>query len=111
MDDERFDIEAKLPGGAKQAEANEMLQALLAERFGLELHHEPRESSGFALVVSKQGPKLEEFSPPKPSAESESVSPGGIAGSAEAKGAGKFEDDARQDSTEHDKVSETPAAN
>lgn len=36
MEDGNFDIEAKLPEGAKGDQAHEMLQTLLAERFGLE---------------------------------------------------------------------------
>lgn len=64
MEDVHFDIEAKIPEGATVSQANEMLQALLAERFGLELHREIRELSGFALVVGKRGAKLEEFTPP-----------------------------------------------
>jgi uncharacterized protein (TIGR03435 family) len=35
-----------------------MLQNLLAERFGLKLHHLTREVSGYELVVGKDGPKL-----------------------------------------------------
>jgi uncharacterized protein (TIGR03435 family) len=69
MADEYYDIEAKMPQGAKRDEAHEMLQALLAERFGLQLHREPHEVSGFALVVGKHGPKLEEFVPPAPQLE------------------------------------------
>jgi len=64
MEDTFFDIDAKLPSGAKADQANEMLQALLSERFGLELRREKRELSGFVLVVGKHGPKLEEAAPP-----------------------------------------------
>jgi uncharacterized protein (TIGR03435 family) len=35
-----------------------MLQALLAERFGLVVHTESRPRPGFALVVDKNGPKV-----------------------------------------------------
>jgi uncharacterized protein (TIGR03435 family) len=35
-----------------------MLQALLAERFGLKLHRETKEFPVYALVVDKNGPKL-----------------------------------------------------
>lgn len=66
MGETYFDIEAKLPAGAKKADANEMLQALLAERFGMEFHRETRELSGFALVVGKNGPKMEESAAPPP---------------------------------------------
>jgi uncharacterized protein (TIGR03435 family) len=67
MADVFFDIEAKLPSGAKKDEAHEMLQALLAERFGVELHRETRESAGFALIIGKNGPKMQESAPsPEP---------------------------------------------
>ena len=35
-----------------------MLQALLAERFKLEVHREPKVMSAYALVVAKGGPKM-----------------------------------------------------
>ena len=37
-----------------------MLRNLLAERFHLKLHVEPREFAAYELVVSKKGPKLKE---------------------------------------------------
>lgn len=58
MSDARWDIEAKLPEGAPVEHVNEMLQALLEERFGLKVHREEAESSGYAMVVAKGGPKL-----------------------------------------------------
>jgi uncharacterized protein (TIGR03435 family) len=64
MEELHFDIDAKIPDGATATQANEMLQALLADRFGLELHRENRELSGFALIVGRRGAKLEEFTPP-----------------------------------------------
>jgi len=59
----RFDIAAKLPDGAKREQVPEMLQALLADRFHLTLHHGSKESQVLALVVTKSGSKLKE-SPP-----------------------------------------------
>ncbi|HEY4362565.1 MAG TPA: TIGR03435 family protein [Bryobacteraceae bacterium] len=41
-------------------------RALLAERFQLQTHMETREVSGYALVVSKGGPKLHESNPAEP---------------------------------------------
>ena len=35
-----------------------MIRKILAERFGLQLHHEQREMAVFALMVAKSGPKL-----------------------------------------------------
>ena len=53
----RFDITAKLPAGATEAQVPQMLQALLAERFGLVAHQEKREAQIYALVVGKAGLK------------------------------------------------------
>jgi uncharacterized protein (TIGR03435 family) len=60
---ERFDIMAKIPEGGSKDKVPEMLQALLAERFGLKFHRESQEHSVYALVVGKGGPKLKEAPP------------------------------------------------
>jgi uncharacterized protein (TIGR03435 family) len=57
---QRFDIVAKLPDGATPAQAPQMLQALLAERFKLVVHRDTREQAVMALVVGGGGPKLKE---------------------------------------------------
>ena len=57
MDSERYEIAAKIPGGATRREAL-MLQSLLAQRFGLTVHRENRELAMYALEVAKAGPKL-----------------------------------------------------
>jgi uncharacterized protein (TIGR03435 family) len=51
-------INAKLPDGASKDQVPAMLQALLAERFGLAYHKESRTRPGYALVVDKNGPKV-----------------------------------------------------
>ena len=53
-----YDVDAKpeQPVGEDQAEL--MLQALLAERFSLRVHHDRATVSGFSLVVDKGGSKL-----------------------------------------------------
>jgi uncharacterized protein (TIGR03435 family) len=56
----RFNILAKLPAGANKTQIPEMLQAVLAERFGLVVHRESKEQQVYALVVGKDGPKLKE---------------------------------------------------
>jgi uncharacterized protein (TIGR03435 family) len=65
---ERYDIEAKAPSGSIPAGASTatrdarmrlMLQALLAERFKLTMRRETKELPIFAVVVGKNGPKLE----------------------------------------------------
>jgi uncharacterized protein (TIGR03435 family) len=60
MNQQRFDILAKLPEGATKEQVPEMLQALLAERFQLKVHRESRDHAIFALVVGKGGSKLKE---------------------------------------------------
>ena len=52
---ERFDIVGKMPVGASDDDAPKMLQALLAERFGLKVHWEKKEVQIYALVVGKSG--------------------------------------------------------
>jgi uncharacterized protein (TIGR03435 family) len=63
MNNSRFDITARVPAGATTDDYRLMLQALLAERFKLTLHHEQKEMQIEELVVAKNGPKLKE-SPP-----------------------------------------------
>ncbi len=60
LDTERYDILVKLPAGATKEQVNVMWQSLLAERFGLMLHHEPKEFQVEELVVGKNGAKLKE---------------------------------------------------
>lgn len=63
---QRFDITAKVPEGATKDDVKVMLQNLLAERFGLKLHHETKEMSMYALVVAKNGPKLKDSTVTEP---------------------------------------------
>jgi len=55
---ERYDIQAKLPEDGKRGQVPAMLQTLLAERFGMRVHREPREVNVYGLVVAKGGPNL-----------------------------------------------------
>jgi uncharacterized protein (TIGR03435 family) len=56
----RFDIAAKYPPGeATNDQRNLMLQTLLAQQFHLTVHRETKEMPAYALVVAKNGPKLE----------------------------------------------------
>ena len=77
MSSARFDMAAKVPVGATKAQSNVMLQHLLADRFKLILHHSTKESSVYALLVAKGGPKLKES--PKESADDAAAAsqPGG----------------------------------
>jgi uncharacterized protein (TIGR03435 family) len=74
LDDMFFDIEAKAEGDGvpNAAEFRHMLQVLLADRFKLQVHHETRELSVYALVVGKNGPKFKE-SPPDSTASGSGV--------------------------------------
>jgi uncharacterized protein (TIGR03435 family) len=64
-----FDIAAKPPENALK-KVPEMVQALLADRFALETHHESREMAVYTLVVADQGLRLKkalaEEDPPEP---------------------------------------------
>lgn len=82
INSERFDIEAKPESGSAgekdpfklnddEREAlfqqqRERVQSLLADRFNLKLHRESKELPVYALVVAKNGPKLQPatFTPP-----------------------------------------------
>jgi len=71
---QRFDIMAKMPAGSTKDQANQMLQALLEERFKMTLHRETKEHPVLALVVAKDGSKLKE-SPPDPTEPSDPNAP------------------------------------
>jgi uncharacterized protein (TIGR03435 family) len=73
----RFNIHAKLPPGASEDQVPQMLQALLVERFKLAYHRESKEQNAYALVVGKDGSKLEPSPPddPKPADAAASARP------------------------------------
>jgi len=62
LDSTAYDIEAKVDPAdftdLTDDQRHAMLQALLADRFKLVIHHETRELPEYALVVNKGGPKL-----------------------------------------------------
>jgi uncharacterized protein (TIGR03435 family) len=58
MDSERFDITAKSSAPFNQEQARGMLQALLAERFGLVTHNETRELPVYLLVMARKDSAL-----------------------------------------------------
>jgi uncharacterized protein (TIGR03435 family) len=76
LDSERFDIEAKIPDGVAEGNAPLMLQTLLEDRFKLTAHRETKDRPVLALIVGKNGPKMQEATeipqafdpnaPPKP---------------------------------------------
>jgi uncharacterized protein (TIGR03435 family) len=55
---DRFDVEARAVGPAKDPELLLMLQNLLAERFHLAVHRETKNGSGFSLALVKGGLKI-----------------------------------------------------
>jgi uncharacterized protein (TIGR03435 family) len=71
LDSERFDIVAKVPPGTTKEQVNVMWQNLLAERFGLVLHHSSKVFQVEEMVVAKGGLKMKETvldpnNPPEP---------------------------------------------
>ncbi|HUP04435.1 MAG TPA: TIGR03435 family protein [Bryobacteraceae bacterium] len=74
MSGQRFDIQAKIPEGVSTEQVPEMLQALLAERFGLTIHRDKTDQPVYALMVGKNGPKLKD-APPDPPASDTPVEP------------------------------------
>jgi uncharacterized protein (TIGR03435 family) len=60
-DSDRFDITAKPESGTRVKDGDErvMIQALLADRFKLNFHKETRELPIYALVVAKNGLKMQ----------------------------------------------------
>jgi uncharacterized protein (TIGR03435 family) len=55
-----WDIDARMPAGASLAEAPQMMQAMLADRFQLVTHRETRMLPVYTLTVAKGGLKLRE---------------------------------------------------
>jgi len=62
--EDRWQIEAKAPEGATDDQLPAMMQALLAERFHLQVHREPKDFDGLAIVVGKNGPRLDRATGP-----------------------------------------------
>lgn len=58
LDSLRFDITAKVPGGATKEDLQSMLRNLLATRFKMTVHRESKELPIYALLVAKNGPKV-----------------------------------------------------
>ncbi len=54
----RFNIDAKYPAGVTEDQVPQMLQALLQDRFKLQVHRATKEHAVYALVVGRSGPKL-----------------------------------------------------
>jgi uncharacterized protein (TIGR03435 family) len=63
--DDHYDVLAKSEGEGvlEPAQARLMMQALLAERFHLQVHRETKEMAIYALVIAKGGPKIRPSAP------------------------------------------------
>jgi uncharacterized protein (TIGR03435 family) len=59
IDSDHFDIVAKAPPDTPRDKIRLMLRALLAERFKLAIHREDKPMPVYAMVVGKDGPKLQ----------------------------------------------------
>lgn len=59
LSSERFDINAKAEGASAPEQIRPMLQSLLADRFQLKIQRDSREMPVYALVVGKNGSKLQ----------------------------------------------------
>src|SRR5262249_41327676 len=58
LDSDRFDLEARAAGPAKDPELLAMLQTVLAERFQLKFHRDTKLVPGYGMVVAKGGLKV-----------------------------------------------------
>jgi uncharacterized protein (TIGR03435 family) len=65
LDTARYDVIAKPPVGFTQSQHQPLLQALLADRFKLVVHHESKEMSVYELRVAKAGSTLKESAGPR----------------------------------------------
>ena len=60
---DKFDLSAKLPAGSNSDQIRDMLQSLLAERFGMKLHREKKDLPVYALTLGKSPLKIQESAP------------------------------------------------
>ncbi len=58
LNEQQFDLAAKIPEGATKAQFRVMMQNLLIERFKLAVHREKKDAPIYELTVAKGGPKL-----------------------------------------------------
>ena len=74
LDQQRFDLDAKMSPDMTREQFRLMMRHLLEERFHLKAHVEQKEFPGYELVVAKGGPKLAEtgIASPQPASRSRS---------------------------------------
>jgi len=58
VESEHYEVIATFPAATSRADRARMMQAMLADRFGLVVRHVSKEVSGYALIAAKGGPKL-----------------------------------------------------
>lgn len=70
MQDDIYDVDAKVPLGTTPKQFREMLQNLLIDRFHIKLHRETRDLKAFDLIVASGKPKfkLSKFGESEPAA-------------------------------------------
>jgi uncharacterized protein (TIGR03435 family) len=56
----RFELVAKTAGPVSETQLRQMLQTLLADRFGLKTHTETRVMQSYVMTLAKSGPKFQE---------------------------------------------------
>jgi uncharacterized protein (TIGR03435 family) len=59
LDVDKYDVLAKAENPTTEAQLRLMLQHMLADRFKLSFHHETREVPAYALIVARDGARLE----------------------------------------------------
>jgi uncharacterized protein (TIGR03435 family) len=59
IDGPQFAVDAKVPPGTTKEQFQKMLRKVLADRFGLKVHHETVTLPVFDLTIAKNGPKLQ----------------------------------------------------
>ncbi len=73
---QRYEVTAQYPAGTTQEQFCQMLGSLLFERFGLVIHRETKDVTGYQLTVAPDGLKLR---PTEPSTEADADAPAGPA--------------------------------
>ena len=63
IDTDVYEIAASVPAGVSKEQVAEMLRNLLVERFHLQAHRETKDLPIYALLVGKNGPKLQASDP------------------------------------------------
>jgi len=86
-----FAVEATMPSGTSKETARLMLQQALAERFGLKVHWEKRDTPVYALVQGKNGIKIQpDADPDHPKLRPMTLPNGKTGGSSMYSGPGEF---------------------